>query len=164
MTPIILQTGQDGQLADLLGMPSWGCFVVMLAIAIPIGLSILFMIGYTTRSTINRSLVASLGKTKGLKLQKNDNGIYDIHGTYRGRKVELKHLTDIWEKPRRMSIKLSHNIPNISEEYTYEGLKIDLKFVEEELEDWPEDTLPEINMLRARVLKLENDPSLLNES
>ncbi|MCK5559127.1 MAG: hypothetical protein KAJ51_00980, partial [Thermoplasmata archaeon] len=121
----------------------------------------LFLIGYTTRNTINNQLEAVLGKAKGLKLHKNDDGIYDIRGTYRGRKLEVKHLTDIWQKPRRMSIKLRHNIRDISEKLAYEDLKINSKFVEKELEDWPEDTLGEINRLRARVVKLEAEPQLL---
>ena len=121
----------------------------------------MFWIGYTTRNTINKQLEATFGKVKGLKLQKNDDGIYDIRGTYRNRKLEIKHLTDIWQKPRRMSIKLRHNIRDISEKLAYEDLKINSKFVEKELEDWPEDTLGEINRLRARVVKLEAEPQLL---
>lgn len=161
MYPIILQTGQDGQLSDLLGMPSWACFVALLAFAIPIGLTILFLIGYTTRNTVNNQLKTSFGKVKGLKLYKNDDDIYDIRGTYRGRKVELKHLTDIWQRSRRMSIKLGHKIPNISEELTYEDLKIGTKFVKLKLDDWPQDSLRALNRLNARVVKLEAEPQLL---
>lgn len=142
-------------------MPSWALFLLVLTLAVIFSYVFIFLVGYKIRRAINKQIERNFRKLKGISLIKNDNGIYDIKGSFNGRKIEIRHLTDIWKKPKKMLFKVKHNIPTISKNVRFMGYTVTPKFIKREFNEWPSNTLIYLKNLIKILIKIESQPNLI---
>jgi hypothetical protein len=158
-----ITSGQEGQLGDLLGIPSWGCLLISLILAVVIGYFIFFLFWMNSKRTVNNRINDEFGKMKEVELTKNSDGIYDIKGTIQGRKFEIKHLNGVWSSPRKAIIKIQHRISGITENIKLSSIIITPKIFRENLTEWPERNLKKINKTIDGLSRFEKEPELLSD-
>lgn len=154
-----MPSGEDSQLFEMFGQSICGFILILLLITLFLFYLSLFFILRITRKSVNKKMEESFGELTEIKLIKNDNGLYDVEGSYKGRKIVIKHLTDVLANPKKMLIKLEHKLPNISEESGNYRLKLTSDFAIKELDRWPENTRDEVDKLIDEINELD-DPAV----
>ncbi|UCE73240.1 MAG: hypothetical protein JSV56_09410 [Methanomassiliicoccales archaeon] len=157
----LIPSGQEEQFSQMFGLPLWSCCAIIIIMALPIFYSIFYVIGQISLRNINNKIKERFSKLEDITLNKNDFGIFDISGSYKGRKIDVKHLSSILARPK-VFFMVEHKIPNISSNIRYNDLTITTKAVEKIIYKWPENRLNEIDRLIFRISEFESEPSLIS--
>ena len=142
-------------------MPSWGLVLLALIIAGILGYTFIFLVEYKIKRKFNKQIKDDFRRFKGIRFIKNDYGICDIESWINGRKIEIKHLSDIWVEPKELVIEVQHNIPDIVENIEIIGLTFTPKFVRKKLNEWPKNKLIDLKKIIKIIKEAENQPELI---
>ena len=151
-----MDSGLDAQLGDILFIPFWGWIIIGILIGAVLFYIILFLMDRMSKRATNQGIKKDFGHLKGIKIKKNEFGIYDVGGRYKKRKVSIRHQTGVWTWPRRMSITVHHHIPDIEALDEDGEITIKKNLVRRDYRGWPERPLKELDELIDRVSDLED--------